>query len=542
VDNGTDSSQKELKGRVIEHIQGKMLGGSSSINAQAMIPPSASDLNAWEEIGNTGWNWQTMKPYLKNFFSLSQPEQGTHDRLDLGWSEKSWSTDTSCALGGLVKASFADVHQEGPLATAWIKTINNLGYPLTDNPFDGASTGPYNGASTIDPSTKTRVSSSIAYYKPVKGRSNLQVDTESLVERILLETDANGNNTVKGVVYSKEGAQKTALADKEVILCAGVFQSPKLLELSGIGDPAILTQHGIDVKVVNPFVGSNLQDHIFHTLSFETRGLFPTRDGLLRSEPEAIQAAMGTFIKDKTGPLTSSAITSFAYLPVDELKNDSQTRDIILSKLSEVETKHPLDKHRISVLQKLIQNQNEGTAQYFPVAVQASLAGGTLQDGDFLTLVAALSHPLSTGTVHINSSDPSEHPTIDHEYLSNPLDVELQARHVRFLQKIAATEPLASLLKENGRRNDERAFIGDDLDKAKQYLKISGSTNFHSCGTCAMAPKDAGGVVDPEFRVYGVKNLRVVDASVIPLVPQSNTQMLVYAVAERAADIIRGRA
>jgi choline dehydrogenase-like flavoprotein len=518
-------------------MQGKLLGGSSSINAQALIPPSASDLDVWEKLGNNGWNWQTMKPYLEGFFSLSKPEKDTHDCLDLGWSEEAWQKSPS----GPVKASFAEVKEEGAVATAWIQTMNNLGYPLTDNPFDGASTGPYNGASTVDPATKTRSSSSMAYYHPIKDRDNLHVFTACTVDKLLLEKQDGGDYAATGVQYLEQGQQKTVQAAREVILCAGVFQSPKILELSGVGDPKILNQHGIDITVSNQYVGTNLQDHILHAVSLETQPGVSTRDGLLRRDPAALQAAMSAYQTNKLGPFCSSAITSFAYLPVDDFKEGDEDRHRFITELSKASKEHPLDQYRISVVHDLVDKQAEGTGQYFPFAAQASLAGGALQPGSFLTLVVALSHPLSTGTVHVASTDPSVKPLIDHRYLSNPLDVEVQARHVRYVEKIAATEPLATLLKPNGLRNDPAAFIGDDLDKAKKYLKLAGTTNYHSVGTCAMAPKESGGVVDSELRVYGVANLRIVDASIIPLVPQSNTQSLVYALAERAADIIRGR-
>ena len=124
-------------------------------------------------------------------------------------------------------------------------------------------------------------------------------------------------------------------------------------------------------------------------------------------------------------------------------------------------------------------------------------------------------------------------------YLSNPIDLELHARHVRYLETIAATPSFStSILKPEGKRNDPRSIFGGSLDKAKEFVKLASTTNWHSCGTCAMAPRDKGGVVDEKLRVYGVKGLRVVDASVFPLVPQSNTQSLVYVVAERASELI----
>jgi choline dehydrogenase-like flavoprotein len=130
-------------------------------------------------------------------------------------------------------------------------------------------------------------------------------------------------------------------------------------------------------------------------------------------------------------------------------------------------------------------------------------------------------------------------PTVDHNYLSNPIDLELHARHVRYIETIAQTSPYKSLLKPDGRRNDPLSYFNGSLEKAKAYVKATSDTNYHSVGTLAMAPKEMGGVVDGEFRVHGVDQLRVVDASVFPVIPQSNTQSLVYVVAERAADLIK---
>lgn len=516
-----------------------MLGGSSSLNAQVLVIPSKSDLNAWEDIGNTGWNWHSMEPYLNGFYTLVKPDDETRDRLGLGWSKESWSKEEdSKSLHGPVKTSFTDVQGEEVPSAAWPKAIERLGYPLKGSPFSGVSIGGYHAASTIDLATQSRVSSSVAYYQPIKTRKNLQVMTACLVEKLNVEKNEAGEVTVNGVTYIHEGDQKTVVASKEVILSAGVFQSPKILELSGIGDPDILAKHSIEAVVPNVFVGSNLQDHIMHSVSFETLGSFVTRDDLLRRNPTVLQAAMTDYKTNQSGPFCSSAVTDIAYLPTDDFVHDHAARDEFLSKLAKAGIKHPLDEHRIKFLERLIKEGSEGTAQYFPFVAQASIAGDALQEGSFITIVSALSHPLSSGTSHIVSTDPKAHPKIDHEYLSHPLDVELQARHVRYSEKIAAAEPMSVLLKPDGRRNNPATKFSGSLEKAEHYIKNAGSSNYHSVGTCAMAPKESGGVVDVELKVYGVNNLRVVDASVIPLVPQSNTQSLVYALAERAAEII----
>ncbi|KAF1921300.1 hypothetical protein BDU57DRAFT_436515 [Ampelomyces quisqualis] len=536
--------QKNLNGRIIGHPQGKALGGSSAINAEALIPPSASDINAWEKLGNSGWNYQTMKPYLDKYFTLTRPDNATAEHLHLSWLPADLGR-----FSGPVHASFTGA-QGDPLSSAWVETFENLGHPLTSSPFDGKSIGAYNGASTIDAASKTRSYSNSAYYLPVANRPNLHLLTGAIVKRILFNP-TGGSQGIKAtaVEYVQNGTVQSVNATKEIIVSAGAFNSPKILELSGVGDPAILKPLGIAVKIDNKYVGTNLQDHLLNGISYEVKEGIATADNLLRGDQATIAAAMEAYEVNKTGVFTSSGISSFAYLPPADFLNgkNSEARNKFLNALSVKRGAHPLDSQRYSRLRELVSNLDEGTAQYFLFAAQSNVAGRNttggiaegLQPGNYITLVTALSHPLSTGTVHIGSSDVMEKPIIDHKYLSDPLDVELQARQVRYLETLAAAEPMASLLKPGGRRNHPDAFIGNDLEKAKKFVAVGGSTNWHSSGTCAMAPKQSGGVVDAQFNVYGVQGLRVVDASIFPLIPQSNLQGMLYAVAERAADIVK---
>lgn len=159
-------------------------------------------------------------------------------------------------------------------------------------------------------------------------------------------------------------------------------------------------------------------------------------------------------------------------------------------------------------------------------------------EGNYVTIVSALNYPLSRGSVHIQSNDPEAAPEIDPRYLSHPLDLKLYSRHVLQLEKLAATEPFTSLIKKGGRTIHD-ANPTKDLEIAKKILKENYVSNWHVTRTCAMMPADLGGVVDDHLRVYGVRNLRVVDASIFPLIPRGNPLTSVYAVAERAADLIK---
>ncbi len=436
--------------------------------------------------------------------------------------------------------------KEDPVPKAWLDTFVALGYPLTASPFSGKSTGPYIAPSTVQASSKTRSYSATAYYLPAASRTNLKVITGVTVSKIVLEKKS-GVQRATGVTYTSGGVTTTLKANKEVILSAGALNSPKILELSGIGDPAVLKAAGVPLLVENKYVGTNLQDHVQCAISFEAIDGFPTGDDLLRGDAAAIAAAQQQYAESQSGPLATSGLTQFSYLPTVDFKSDTGSVSNLLSTLKAAKPSHPLDAARIQHLATLLAEGKEGTAQYFLFLAQTSVAGedtthGVVphpQAGNFITPVVGLSHPLSTGTVHISSSNTSIPPTIDHKYLSNPIDLDLHARHVRYIETIARTNPLASFLKPNGRRNDPLAFIDGSLDKAKAYVKAASTTNWHSVGTVAMAPKEKGGVVDAKLKVYGVEGLRVVDASVFPLVPQSNTQSLVYAVAERAADLIK---
>ncbi|KAF2008747.1 GMC oxidoreductase [Aaosphaeria arxii CBS 175.79] len=533
--------QAGLNDRRIGHNQGKALGGSSSINAQALIPFSATDINVWESfIGNTGWNYGSLSPYLQKAFSIVLPDEPTVTHLNISWVT-SWA---SKAVGPLA-SSFVDIN-ENPIPKAWIDTLTALGHPLTASPFSGRSTGPYIAPSTVVSSSKTRSSSATAYYLPVANRKNLKVITRATVNKIILEKKA-ALQTATGVMYAIGGDTKTLNARKEVILCAGALNSPKILELSGIGDPDVLQAAGVPLLLENKYIGTNLQDHLLCPISFEAIDGFPTGDDLLRGDPEAIATAQKQYAETQSGPFSSSGVTEFSFLPTVDFKSDTGALSDLLKLLETTNMTHPLDAARIKHLSDLLIEGQEGTAQYFLFLAQSAAAGedtthGVVphpQPGNFITPVVALSHPLSTGTVHISSSDAGIPPVIDHKYLSNPIDLELHARHVRYIEDIAQTGPLSSFLKPDGRRNDPLAFIDGSLEKAKTYVKAASDTNWHSVGTLAMAPKNKGGVVDTDLRVYGVSGLRVVDASVIPLMPQSNTQSLVYSIAERAADLIR---
>lgn len=159
-------------------------------------------------------------------------------------------------------------------------------------------------------------------------------------------------------------------------------------------------------------------------------------------------------------------------------------------------------------------------------------------DGNYISIVSVLNHPLSRGSVHIQSSDPTSQPILDPKYFSHPLDLELHSRHVLWLETLVATEPMASLLKKDGRKIHVEKAV-KDLETAKKMVKELFISHYHVTSTCSMLPQRLGGVVNDRLLVYGVRSLRIVDASIMPMIPRGNTQATVYAIAERASDIIK---
>ena len=527
-----------MKGRKIRHPQGRVLGGSSAINNQAFISPSSTGIDSWARLGNDGWTWAVMEPYYRKFYTLNVPDEVTSQHLGLDYI-----TVTDRAARGPVQVSYTGVSQD-PLSKAWIDTFKGMKHGMAGDPFSGTSTGGYANAATLDPSSKTRSYSATAYYRPISHRDNLSVMTGVQVERIEF-AEGNGKKWANGVCFNREGKSFRVSVRKEVILAAGTFQSPKILELSGIGDPQILKPLNIPVVIDNKNVGENLQDHIMTGISFEVNDGVMTGDSLMRQEPEAIAAATDLYQNYKAGPMTVGGIASHAFMP---LPGSNPVSDISaeLQNLLQQYPPNAENKFQYDAICKILQAPDEGTGALFMFLAQTNLHNDenakdylqNLQPGNFISLGACQVHVFSRGMSHIVSNKISDAPNIDPRYLSHPLDLELLARHVQFLERLARSPPLSDYIKPHGKRNHSKAYV-EDLAAAKDYVRTTALSNYHPAGTCAMLPQDEGGVVDNRLIVYGTENVRVVDASMMPLIPRSNLQSTVYAVAERAADLIK---
>lgn len=517
---------------------GKTLGGSSAINLGMVVYPSKANFESWEALGNPGWGWEGISPYLRKFHTHTPPSESVQKLLQYECNADLQGKD------GPIQVSFGQDYM--PFHEAWVSTFKTQGYSLTADPLSGESSGPFTCGGSVDPISKTRSFAATGYYSPdVAARPNLRVVTEAYVEKVLLKKE-DGLTTATGVqVITKDGVRREIASKKEIILAAGSFKTPQILELSGIGNGHLLKAAGIEVTVDNSNVGENLQDHGLVPFSWEVADGQVSGD--IAKNPEVAAAAMKAYQEAKAGPLGQVLFVS-SFLPLDGLSTDQRLKLVYSSFGKSEET--PGTEGQYEQLRGMLRKQDEPTAQYSFAPIQLLARSGPLpggifgmgKDGLFVSVIAVLNHPFSRGSTHIHSSVPTDNPVIDTGFLSHDLDLELQARHLLFLEKLMASEPMASLLKPGGRRlhqPDDGPQPVQDLDEAKRIAKELIISHYHPCGTCAMMPRHKGGVVDDHLLVYGTKNLRIVDASIFPLIPRGNIQSTVYAVAEKAADIIR---
>ncbi|KAI0805744.1 glucose-methanol-choline oxidoreductase-like protein [Xylaria sp. FL0064] len=504
---------------------------------------SKAAVDAWGEFGNLGWDWETLSPYYKKFHTLSRPSAETVSNLRLEYIDENLRSKD-----GPVQASFPDVADD-PIPGAWVDTLAALGHPASGDPLSGQFTGGYINPMTIDPVSRTRSDAASAYLERIKTRANLQIITGALAEKLVFDITGDKPRVI-GIQIRKDGNAVLVKAAKEVILAAGVFGSPKLLELSGIGARERLEKLSIPIVIDNPNVGENLQDHPDAGISFEVVDGLKTLDAISRQEPDAIAAAMEEYMTKKTGPFAIGGNFTGSLLPVPDLV-DAPSSEPTLEEILNTATDTipgPFSPCHAAFVRSVLRDRNEGPGNLFTYAACSNFvpedAGADIVQkvgtkGNFLTICAAILHPLSRGSVHITSSDPAEKPAIGPRYLEHPVDLDVLARYFRFIDQIVQTEPLSKLLKPSGRRSNGAPANMNDLTEVKEYIKKAALSCWHPTSSCAMLPLDKGGVVDPNLKVYGVANLRVVDASILPIVPRGNPQTTIYAVAERAADIIR---
>lgn len=464
----TTSPQAHLHDRELYLPRGKALGGSSSINAMIYIRGNKADYDEWSSLGNKGWSYEEVLPYFK------KSQHNEHIQSDFH------------GQGGPLNVQ--NRNYTNALSDAFVKAGQELGF--AHNPdFNGKKQEGF-GYYQVNHKKGARWSAASAYLHPAKQRPNLTILTHAHVHRILIE-----EGEARGVKFSQKGDLREVQASKEVLLCGGAYNSPQILNLSGVGDGAELQKHGIEVKHHLPGVGKNLQDHLVYFAIFNSsyKKSLDTAEGF-----PAILGHLANYFFNKQGPFNSNVGESGAFVKSspDEPAPDTQYHFGPAYFREHGFIKAP-----------------KGTQGY-------SIGGKVLI-------------PKSRGTVSLGSSNPEAAPIIDHNYLSDLDDVRKSIWGYKLAQKLGMTEAFKSYRKGM----HEPSKLLDDDKEIEDFIRSSVETLYHPTSTCKMG-HDEMAVVDDELRVHGIKKLRVVDASIMPNVVRGNTNAPTIMVAEKAAVMI----
>lgn len=530
--------QKRANDRVVLQPRGKGLGGSSLINYLGIFRPSKIELDAIEELGNPGWNWDSLLYYMKKSECLQPPDVSRTNALKYAMKPDLEYHGTD----GPIKNSFGPVL--GEMHMKLFDSAQALGIPRNPETGNGRNDGCMTSLLSVDATTAKRSYAASAYLEPNLDRSNLLVLTEAYVTKVLLEENGDLRRAV-GIEYLKGGIQlRIDNVKRDVIVAAGTLQTPQILELSGIGNPTILSQFGIETIIDLPGVGENLQDHVGVTTIVEVNTRDETTDVLadplmVKKHEELYQHKMGMF--------ATVPAPAFVFLSADALGSEddikswkdqahAQNTEVLANTLPSL--KSGLEK-QYAIQRKLLNDKHQSQAELLQFAGRQPMpyAPPAEPGKRYTSLFCALTHPLSRGTVHLASADPLAPPAIDPNYFANAADLRLVVRTVQYALKLYATPPLADHVTRTLLPPPETLARGEA--GIAEYVRAHCGPVFHPVGTAAMMPRADGGVVDPVLKVYGTSNLRVVDCSIVPLELSCHTQSIAYAIGEKAADILK---
>jgi choline dehydrogenase len=456
-----------LNGRSVFQPRGKVLGGSSSINGLLYVRGQHEDYDRWRQHGNLGWGYDDVLPYFKKAEDQTRGADDFH------------------GVGGPLPVS--NLGHPDPISAAFIEAAVEAGIPRNPD-FNGAT---QEGAGFFQTTTKggRRASAAVAYLRPARHRSNLHVETSALAERILFE----GRRAV-AVAYRSAGLPRTARARKEILVSSGAFNSPQLLQLSGIGPAELLRQHGIEVVLDAPGVGHDLQDHMQVRVVMRCSQAITLND-IVNNPLRKILTGL-RYAAFRTGPLTIAAGTSGAFFKTNPrlATPDIQIHFLPFSTDKMGEKLHPFSGFTASVCQL---------------------------------------RPESRGSIRIRSAEAAAPPEIRINYLASEVDRTTTVDGLKILRKILRAPALASYVVEEVDPGDK--ITSDEALLA--YCRTRGTTIYHPTSTCRMG-NDPLAVVDQRLRVRGIDGLRVVDASVMPDLVSGNTNAPVIMIAEKASDMI----
>jgi choline dehydrogenase len=456
-----------LDGRTVFQPRGKVLGGSSSINGLLYVRGQHEDYDRWRQHGNTGWGYDDVLPYFKKAENQQRGPDDFH------------------GVGGPLPVS--DLTHADPLSAAFIEAAAEIGIPKNPD-FNGAT---QEGAGFFQTTTRRgrRASTAVAYLRPAKDRKNLRIETSALAQRVVFD-----GRRAAAVEYRRDGALRSARARREVVVSGGAYNSPQLLQLSGVGPAELLRKHGIDVVLDAAGIGNDLQDHMQVRVVMRCTQRITLND-VVNSRTRKVLAGL-RYAAFRTGPLSIAAGTSGAFFKTSPRL---ATPDIQI--------------------------------HFLPFSTDKM--GEKLHAFSGFTASVCQLRPESRGSLRIRSADPAAAPEIRINYLSTETDRVANVEGLKILRRILQAPALRCHVVDE---IDPGAKVSTD-EELLNYCRQRGSTIYHPTSTCRMG-SDPLAVVDQRLRVRGMEGLRVVDASIMPDLVSGNTNAAIIMIAEKASDMI----
>ena len=507
----------------------KVLGGGSVINGMVYDRGSAADYDAWEALGNNGWGWAGMEPYFKKGTTFQPPSKEVAEAFNITWDPNTYGK-------GPLTVSITD-NQYDDIKDYWAAwKATGVHVPLDGN--NGEAYGPSWYANTMDKTTGRRAHARYAYIDPIASRTNLKILTKTTAQKIVFD-DNKRPTMAKGVEITDDATGKTSIvyAKKEVVLAAGAIQTPKLLQLSGIGPKSVLKAAGVNVRVELDAVGSNFQDHPYATVIFNTTtDTFPNPNSLT-TDPAFNASAWAQYVANKTGPYTVARGNALAFISLPDMTNDTNA---VASSLTnqKAETYLPAVYKSNKKLLAGFTRQRKVIANLFKRYDAAVTEFPVPADGTYG--LVGVEKPLSRGTVYLNASNPTGPPEVIHNAFVNPIDRTIMAIGLRFFRTVWA-RPELDRFQISETVPGPQYTTDEQIYNALLAQASLSPTLAHPSGSCPMMPESAGGCVSDKLMVYGTQRLSIVDASIIPIIPSCHLQATMYGIGEKAADIIKAR-
>jgi len=521
--------QPNAGNREMNWPRGKVLGGSATVNGMYLVRPSSVEIDTWRDLIADGtssaytdaWSWDSLYESMKKSETFTPPTAEAAATAGMRYNADSHGTS------GPLQATYPAYMI--PMTSAWLPTLAAAGVATSEDAYSGNNLGAFFSTMAINPSNWTRSWAKSAYIDNLPPRSNLHVLANAAVTKIVFADNAqDGNVVASGVEFAatRDAAVQSVQAKKEVILAGGAVGSPHMLLVSGVGPKAVLDEVNIPVKVDLPGVGAHAQDHLATGISWAARA--ETQGDMYHSGSEF----------SRTPEFLSYVNTATSYVNGSWLFDGDENLQNFIQGLKDTFADD-------AALTPLIPSTNPDIVAGYKTIYQAYVdkiipnAGliemlFSINTAGRITIQAALQTPMSQGRLYINSTSIFDHPVLDPQYFSHPADAILLRQALKKVRTFATLSPMSDLV-------GEELSPGPDVqtdEDWENFARSSANTEFHPGCTCAMLPREKGGVVDASLKVYGTANVRVIDGSVFPLSMSAHLMAPIYGLAEKASELI----